>query len=574
MAAFFGRERWKATLALMAIVAGLAAWMLTKASRERAPASSPAMLALPQEARVGRPALALSPDGSRLIYVAERATASELFQLTLEDGKGGVLAGTERAFDPFFSPDAKWIGFFTDEGLAKVSPPATAVGLCAASDPTGATWAWDGFIYFAEGMGATLMRVPAEGGRPEIVASGESYFWPEALPRRDALLVSRAAGGIALVSIRTGEETLLLEEGSHPRYVSTGHVVYSLPGRLMAVPFDADRLEVRGSPELVVEGVRTEAYGAAQFAVSDGLLLFAPGDASAAVDLVWRDRLGRASSSLLRRDVYGGFSLGPNGDRLAVEVFGRTHDIWIEDLLSHSRSRLTVRGNNGFPLWSPDGSWVAFTSDRDGAWNIYRKRSDGTGSAERITHNAETKVPYSISPDKRWLAYTEYNTDTRADVWLVATSEPYRAEPYLKTVFHESQLVFSPNGRWVAYVSDRSGRFEVYVNSFPHTRTEGAVSVGKGEEPQWTPEGNELIYRNGRNGRNGERWMLVPVTTEPTLTSGEPRLLFEGDYVHHAGRSYDVAPDGLRLLMIDRVAPSPMTELRIVRERFVSRAGS
>ena len=222
-------------------------------------------------------------------------------------------------------------------------------------------------------------------------------------------------------------------------------------------------------------------------------------------------------------------------------------------------------------------SWVAFTSDRDGAWNIYRKRSDGTGSAERITHNAETKVPYSISPDRRWLAYTEYNTDTRADIWLVATSEPYRAEPYLKTAFHESQLVFSPNGRWVAYVSDRSGRFEVYLNSFPHTRTEGVVSVGKGEEPQWTPEGNELIYRNWRNGRNGESWMLVPVTTEPTLTSGEPRLLFEGYYVHHAGRSYDVAPDGLRLLMIDRVAPSPMTELRIVpimKERFVSRAGS
>ena len=566
MVAFFGPERWKATLALMAIVAGLAAWMLTKALRETAPASSPPMLALPQEARVGRSALALSPDGSRLIYVAERGTVSELFQLTLEDGKGGVLAGTEGAFDPFFSPDAKWIGFFTDEGLAKVSPPATAVGLCAASHPTGASWAWDGFIYFAEGMGATLMRVPAEGGRPEIVASGESYFWPEALPRRDALLVSRAAGGIALVSTRTGEETLLLEEGSHPRYVSTGHVVYSLPGRLMAVPFDADRLEVRGSPELVVEGVRTEAYGAAQFAVSDGLL-FAPGDASGEVDLVWRDRLGRASSSLLRRDVYGGFSLGPNGDRLAVEVFGQTHDIWIEDLLSLSRSRLTVRGNNGFPLWSPDGSWVAFTSDRDGAWNIYRKRSDGTGSAERITHNAETKVPYSISPDRRWLAYTEYNTDTRADVWLVATSEPYRAEPYLKTAFHESQLVFSPNGRWVAYVSDRSGRFEIYLNSFPHTRTEGVVSVGKGEEPHWTPEGNELIYRNG------ERWMLVPVTTEPTLASGEPRLLFEGDYVHHAGRSHDVAPDG-RLLMIDRVAPSPMTELRIVRERFTSRAGS
>jgi serine/threonine-protein kinase len=323
----------------------------------------------------------------------------------------------------------------------------------------------------------------------------------------------------------------------------------------MAVAFDDARHRLEDAPVVFLDGVRTELYGAAHWGVADnGLVVYLPGPAAEDGSLVQVDRDGSVELLLLPTEAYGTFRLSPDGSQLAAEIQDGSHDIWIFDLLSLSRRRVTFDGDNGFPLWSPDGRWVAYVSNRSEQWNLYRRRADGSGNAERLTRSSERQVPFSWSPDGKWLAFTQYSRKGRGDIWLLPLTPGATPEPFRESPFHESVPVFSPDGRSIAYVSDESGRPEIYVERWPRSGQRQRISVRGGEEPSWSPRGDELLYREGN------RWMVVPLQT------GKPVLLFEGDYVHPFGRSYDVAPDGQKLLLVQRQLTPPSGEFRLVRE--------
>jgi Tol biopolymer transport system component len=241
---------------------------------------------------------------------------------------------------------------------------------------------------------------------------------------------------------------------------------------------------------------------------------------------------------------------------------GLTLDVSIFDLESGTSRRLTLEGNNDFPIWTPDGKRVTFHSDRSGTWDIYWKMADGSGEAEQLTSNQNVQIPYSWSPDGRTLIFVEANPVTGFDIWELSTDGDRKAEPVVVTDFAETLLSLSPDGRWLAYTSDESGAFQIYVSPYPLTEERHQVSTAPGSEaPIWSQSGDELFYRNGL------RWMSSVITTEPEFKWEEPQELFRGNYLNVLGHSYDVAPDG-RFLLLQGEQPLTITNLNVVQNWF------
>jgi hypothetical protein len=330
----------------------------------------------------------------------------------------------------------------------------------------------------------------------------------------------------------------------------------------MAVPFGLKALEVKGSPVSVLEGVRTELYGAGQVSISrEGTLVYVPGTPSNKGSPVWVDREGRIRSLGFPDDFYGTFQLSPDDRRLAVEIWGTDSDIWICDLERGTRNRLTFEGRNRFPIWSPDGQWVVFGSNRAGGLNLYKKSADGSGEAIRLTRSENQQIPYSWSADGKWLAYAETVEGSLGDIWMVPADggEPERL---ISSKFHESLPTFSPDGGWLAYTSNESGWNEVYVQSFPDGGMRRQISVEGGREPVWSRTGDELTFQSG-NGL-----MSVPIQTEPDFVAGKPRSIFEGSFIDTDGRAHDVSADGQQLLLMQPSAPSTATQLIVIVNWF------
>jgi Tol biopolymer transport system component len=478
-----------------------------------------------------------------------------------------AIPGTEGAFHPFFSPDGTWVGFFTSTELKKASVRGgEPVTLCEARNTLGGSWASDEFIYFSGGFGFSLYRVPAEGGETAEIASGRAlydYSWPEAVPPGDVVLVTRRGVDIVAVSIDTGEEKTVLKDGHHARYAPTGHLVYARAGGLMAVPFDTDRREVTGTPVPVVDDLRTEFGGAAQFSFSvEGSLVYVSGSSMAEGTPVLVDRQGKAESLGLPLARWRHFRFAPNGRRVAIVARGMTSDIWLYDLARGTQTRLTFEGNNSVPIWSPDGKWVAFTSDRTGSPGIFRRLADGSGEAEQLPASRDFYSLKDWSADGKWLVYLEDSAATSFDIWAARTDEPRTAKPVVRTPFRDSLLRVSPDGRWMAYTSDASGRSEVYVRPFPGPGGTIQISTDGGEEPVWSPTGDELYYSHG------QRLMVASIKTEPGFSADKPELLFELDYLNLPGYSYDIAPDGQRFLFVKAREQPATRQLMLVSNWF------
>ena len=375
-------------------------------------------------------AVALSPDGQTLAYVAQSGGTSRLYIRPLDQLQATLLSGTEGARDPFFSPDGRWVAFFTNNALKKVSVTGgTPLTLCETQINRGGTWGPDDTIVFASHITAGLSRIPATGGTPEeITTRGEgerSHRWPHFLPNGKAVLFIALGQGavyddatIEALVLRTGERKVLHEGGTYPRYLpsgSTGHLVYVREATLFAAPFDPDRVEVTGQPAPVLEGVASlgiPANGGAQYAFSPtGTLVYLPGAASSSVySLVRADRSGQATPLSDDQRFYGKPRLSPDGRRVALTVGeAASWDIWVYEIERGTMSRLTFQGNsNDAPAWTPDGQRIAFSSDRDGgAVNIYWKRADGAGAAERLTTSKNPQYPSSFSPAGKRLAFHE-----------------------------------------------------------------------------------------------------------------------------------------------------------------------
>jgi len=573
--AFWSRAIPWSIAILFAVVAFIAIWLLQR------PSSAPVKrwnITLPESAPIapigsaplgiGRPALALSRDGANLVYVADLGGKTQLYRRPIDQFEAVPIPGTEGAYNPFFSPDGQWIGFFSGNELKKVSISASVpVSLCEVIHPYGASWGTDNRIIFSNFEGGRLLWVSASGGTPQVLTERLSnYNWPEILPGGKAVLVSSNLDvGISIVPLDTGEKKKLFDRGDNPRYVSTGHLVYAQDGRLEAVPFDLNNLKVTGSPAPVLDNVRMEAMlGATQYAISnDGALVYLPGVFQGASKLIWSDRKGHAEELQFHAETYGNFRLSPDGKRLAVGILNAKWDVWVFDLLRASRSKLTTEGNNTTPVWTPDGRWVTFISDRSGASNIFMQSADGSGEIKQLTKSdtSQFQSPNSWSPDGKVLAITVRIPSI--DIYLLSIDGESKRQPFTNTRFYETGSRFSPDGRLIAYTSEEQGQYEVYVQPYPQTGERWQISTEGGEEPVWSPGSQELFYRNGR------KWMAVSYSTDPKFSVELPKVLFEGNYLNVSGPSYDVSPDGQRFLLLkSSEEPSRQTQLNVVTNWF------
>ncbi len=560
---------WSITV-MIVLIAAIAIWSLTRPTPE--PITRLALTLTEQlgstRAGLDENVVALSPDGKRLVYV----TVQGLYLRPMDSLQASPIPGTEEALSAFFSPDGQWVGFFTDGELKKVSISGGApLTLCDAAGVRGASWGTDNTIVFGQ-TGAGLSQVSAAGGTPRQLTTLDSktgetdQIHPQILPGGKAVLFTSRDGGnldnwqIVVQSPETGERQVLVQ-GTYARYVVTGHLVYAqagTPGTLLAVPFDVERLEVTGIPVPIVEGVQqSAASGLAQFSFSDlGTFVYVPGGTGTGLSrLVWVDRQGTAEPLAAPPHLYRGPSLSPDGGRVAVTITEPKADIWVYEIARQTLTRLTFEGSeNQQPQWTPDGKRVTWRSIREGVpGNLFWKLADGTGAAERLTTSEFRQNPGSWSPDGQFLAFHQRpstgSSPTERDIWILPLEGERKPQSILQTQFNELGPVFSPDGRWLAYISDESGRNEIYIRPFPKVE-EGKwqISTAGGVEPRWARNGRELFYRN----EIGDQMIVVEITGEPTFRAGTPRVLFEGIYQRSAGGAafYDVRPDAQRFLMV------------------------
>jgi serine/threonine-protein kinase len=570
-----GRERKTSSVIVMALVTfialGVALWSYMR-SNVRAP-KQVARFVIPLSPADGLeslqcPSVAVSPDGQYVAYVGARGSSRQLYLKAMDELEGQPIEGTEGAQMPFFSPDSQWLGFqLADRRLMKMSVRGGAPVTITSSggvDVRGASWVSDGSIVFTPFNNTGLSRVSANGGEPEVLTipvreHGEkAHRLPEALPGGKAVLFAIGTGdieswddaSIAVLSLETGEYHVLVEGGTNPRYCSTGHLVYARAGSLLAVPFDLDELRLKGAPVPVLQGVRTSRIaGNASFCIShDGSLLYAPGESWGYERRVLSlDRKGRIQSLIESPRAFNNLKISPDGRSLALEMQGANLSVWVYDLTRSTLSRLTFDFDNGYPIWTPDSRRVTFSSSRDGQWNLFWKSADGSDQPDRLTASEHFKVPDSWSPDGEVFTFRE-GTPTGGNIWMKSMEGDRAPKPILQTEFDERESMFSPNGRWIAYVSDESGRYEVYIRPFSGGSGKWQVSTEGGREPRWNPNGRELFYRNGA------KMMVVDAKTDGELVLGEPKMLFENPSLL---RVFDVSPDGQRFVMIEEGESQP-----------------
>jgi serine/threonine-protein kinase len=528
---------------------------------------------LPGGLGIGRPSIALSPDDRSIVYVVERGEQTSLHVRATDEFDGKPIPGTEGGFQPFFSSDGQWVGFFTDTKLKKVFlQGGSPVELCDAVHVYGASWGSDDRIYFADREGNRLTRIAASGGTPEVVANssdvGTTLLWPHILPGSKAVLFnSPFPGTINVLSLEDRSRRPLIA-GASAAYAASGHIVFSRGSDVLAAAFDLERLAITGPAVPVLENVRTEALDASQFSISNrGTLAYVEGGFARYANLVWLDRQGRETPVDVPAQVYGSFTLSPDGRRVAViipaQAEGQTNDIWIYDLERHNRRPLATRVQNN-PVWAPDGRSVLLSLEQNGAANIYRQAVDGTGVAERLTESRYNQYLQTVSPDGKVLVYGESTASGDRDLWSLRLDGKEKPQLYLQTLAREVFAAFSPDGRWLAYVNDAAGRYEVYVVAADGTGDRRLVSTEGGEEPRWSARG-DLFYRNG------QQWMAVAVTPGApggAFSAGRPQTLFEGPFPNIPGYSYDVTTDGQRFLMAREAIAGRSREIRIVLNWF------
>jgi eukaryotic-like serine/threonine-protein kinase len=512
-----------------------------------------------------QPALAISPEGKNLVYVAAQGATQQLFLRPLGELEAKPIAETEGAAAPFFSPDGRWVGFFAEGKLKKVSlNGGVAVTLASAPNPGGATWSSQGTLALQPMAVAAqgLQEVSQDGGALQPltrVGKGESvHRWPEFLPGGKGMLFAGSASFTAwnqaqiAVQAGSGSEPKTLANGSQPRYAKPGYLLYAQSGTLMAAPFDAGRLALTGAAVPVIEGVmESTATGVAQYSVSStGTLVYLAGGVAGSLSrLVWVNRKGDEQPVAVPPRSYQFPRISPDGDRVVFGIAEQEMQLWVYSFSRNTTTRLTFEGKvNGTPVWSPDGKRIAFDSNRGGPDNLYSQASDGSVGAERLTKTDYTHAPSSFSPDGRLLAYVEVTPQTGRDIWVLRLADG-KALPFLRTPYEETAPRFSPDGRWLAYSSDETGRREIYVQPYPGPGPKWQISADGGQEPVWNPNGRELFYRSG------SRMMAVEVETTTGFLPRKPKVLFDGPYLQTSGSFpyYDVSRDGQRFLMLKPV---------------------
>ena len=507
----------------------------------------------------------LSPDGRELAFAASGKDGSQrIYVRPLDSSVARPLDGTEDGISPFWSPDGRYLAFYAHGKLRKIDvtsgPP---LDMCNAPPGRGGSWAPDGTILLAPFAGG-ISRVSAEGGTPRPVthldtSKGEtSHRWPQFLPDGRHFLFYVVANspensGTYVGSIDGGEPKLLMPGASNAIYAAPGYLLFARGGDLMAQKFDAQRLELDGSPVVIGRGVTVVPtnYRTIVSASDNGLLVFWTGATAASVwPVVWFNRSGKEGTTINDTHLNASPRLSPSGRLLAVSVGNsRTNsDIWIYDLSRGVGTRLTFNpAPDWAPVWSPDGSRIAFASSRTGYADIYIKAANGAGTARVLLGGKGDDIPLSWSPDGRYLAYGRFDAKKGGhDIWMLPMFGDRKPFAFRQGPFDEYEAVFSPNGKWLAYSSDESGRYEVYVVPFPEGGGKWQVSTNGGRQPEWRHDGKELFYMAGDN----ELTAVAVRERQGLLQIGVPRPLFQANVPQGGTRDYDVAPDGNEFVMI------------------------
>ena len=547
-----------------------------------------------------RTAVAISSDGRFMVYSAVkenpgRQDKPRLYLRRFDQLEAKPIAGTEGGVSPFLSPDDRWVGFWAAGKLTKISVdggvPST---LCDVSLPFGFSWGADNQIVFGQsdfwGISG-LSRVSADGGQTETLTTpdkqkGEvSHRLPHCLPTRKGILFTimrhlwDVQPRVAVMELATRKWRVLLENGADARYVATGHLVFLRQGTLMVVPFDPDRLEIVGQPVPATANVLQALNpvhsdyntAAGQFSISaSGTLIYASGGIVPDMEnsLVWVDHKGKAELIASFKAPFGPPRLSPDGRQIAYPTWGLEPHVWVYDLNRGTKTRLTSEGWPGFVAWTRDGRRIVFDWLETGAPNINWQTVDGSSPMERLTQSVYIQFPGSWSRDGEKLAFVESHPDTRSDIQLLNLRDR-RVTPFLNSRFNEEFPEISPDGRWMAYVSDQSGRKEVYIQPFAGQGGKQPISNNGGDAPLWAPNGRQLFYRSGDVG---DQVWVVDVQTGSGFSATKPRFLFEKPGYDWGApiRYWDISPDGQRFLMVkfEERKPQPVTEIILVQNWF------
>jgi Tol biopolymer transport system component len=538
--------------------------------------------------------LALSPDGSVLVFVGQTGTATQLYARRLDQLTAIPIAGTTGARDPFFSPDGNSLGFFAENKLKRVDlTGGLATAIADAPNDRGGAWGEDGnIVYMPVAASGPLIRVSVaigtSGAATKLVGGEITHRWPQILPGAKAIMYtahsaanSLDAANIVVQPLPTGEPKVVHKGGYHARVLPSGHLVFVQEGALFAAPFDFDRLEVTGRPVRVVDGiVANSGTGGAHYAVSmTGRLVYLAGEAgNFAQPITWVDRKGTTTPLRATPSVWGNPSFSPNGRFLAIDVPDRA-DIWLIDLARDVQNKLPLTpALQRKPVWTPDSARIAYSSTfRSKALNLFWIRADGsTAEPERLTESSNPQFAGSWHPNGRILAFFENRPETGDDLMTVQIDGDEstgwkigQPKVFLATTSNESEPKFSPDGNWIAYQSSQGTTIDVYVRPFPGPGGVSVISAAGGMQPVWSSRSrSELLYR-----RADQRVMVVKYSIDgPSFQPEKPRPWSDPPVLmlqRPGQRAFDLHPDDERIAgAITRDSELVRADTVVIEEHF------
>jgi serine/threonine-protein kinase len=568
-------------------------WTFTRARQSKAE-SSPVVrydIATPDKTALNLirwPSMALSADGSTVVFVGTANGISRLYVRRRDDTAIKPINGTEGASSPAFCPDGKWIAFLADRTFKKATVDGQVTTILKVDDARGISWASEDTLLYSPDAAEGLFLISADGGEPKRVTKPDTtrnertHRWPQVLPGGKAAIFtvgmlnspdSYEQANIHAVNFATGETRVVLQGASMARYAPTGHLIFAKGGSLYAVGFDPETLTTRGKPQLILQGVAgDETTGIVHFAIGDdGTLAYVPGRPGANLRrLVWVDRSGKVQPVNLEPAQYNDIRLSPDSTRAAVVVGSSgSGDVWVYDLSRATATRLTFNGRNATAIWSSDGKSIYYVEmDPTGAGKsiVTRKPADGSRDAQTVVSLDGTAYIKALMPDGGSSIFDYQRSTGNGNIVQSKLDEGATVTELVNTGFAEFAAALSPDGRWLAYQSNETDRSEIYVRDMSAAGGRWQISTGGGEEPRWSRDGRELYYRNGN------LFMSVAIAMRPSFQAGTPTNLFGGifDLRTNTGITYDVDPKGSRFLMIrpaeESIAPSVMIVLNWFEE--------
>jgi serine/threonine-protein kinase len=572
------RERLAWLLAgALALSTAFLGFLLTRETQQSAPADRVSLrlqLRLPKEEILATSysgPFAVSPDGMKFAYTVVSGATSKLRVRSMDTGESIEVPGTEGAAAPFFSPDSKWIAFSAARKLKKVSLAGGAPIIIAdAPDPRGGVWSVDGKIYFVPNTYSAVSAVSSDGGTVKVItqlrsSEGEQqHRWPEVLPDGKAILFTAGFGGewddakIIAQRLDTGERKVLINGGTYPRYLPTGHLVYARAGSLYAVPLNATSLSVIGQPVEIAKHVQISlaGYSFATFSAGGFLVSASTEVASSDLALSWIDRAGKAEPIPAGRNEYYGPAISPDGGRVAIGVVNST---FILDLSRNVMTKLTSEARTNTPIWTSDGKKVLYGCEKGKFYQIYSKAADDSG-VETLLFPAETQeLPTHVSHDGNRLLFYKYYPGGETEMRVSKlTSLPNEDSILLLRAPSLNYGQFSPDDRWVAYTSSESGQSELYVRPAGGEDRKWQVSTEGGTNPLWSPGSREILYVCGT------KVMAVPYQAGESFSPGVPKVLFE----NHLISSMDINPKGDRFFAVENPRFGTETTLDVTTNWF------